>query len=88
MSSGPEVEFNKDLLRSYKYTQRIKGKWVQKTEGKCVKHEWVQKEWGGKLETIKQSQTEMLELKITVTEIKISPNGFNSRYEGAEENIQ
>ena len=43
---------------------------------------------GGQLETIKQSQTEMLELKITVTEIKISPNGFNSRYEGAEENIQ
>ena len=43
---------------------------------------------GGKLETIKQSQTEMLELKITVTEIKISPNGFNSRYVGAEENIQ
>ena len=39
MSSGPEVEFNKDLLRSYKYTQSIKGKWAQKTEGKCAKHE-------------------------------------------------
>lgn len=39
MSSEPEVEVNKYLLRSYKYIQTIKGKWVQKTEGKCAKHE-------------------------------------------------
>lgn len=39
MSSEPEVEVNKYLLRSYKYIQRIKGKWVQKTEGKCAKLE-------------------------------------------------
>ena len=39
MSSEAEVEVNKYLLRSYKYIQRIKGKWVQKTEGKCAKLE-------------------------------------------------
>lgn len=43
---------------------------------------------GGRLETINQSQTEMLELKITVTKVKTLPNGLNHRYEGAEENIQ
>lgn len=30
----------------------------------------------------------MLELKITITKIKVSPDRLNSRYEEAEENIQ